>query len=194
MKILLTGIVSLLLIFSACHSDNQQEVQTKTSTADTGHFFPLGEFFKSQIEYVDLRNFTITQKIDKDGKKDSMVISKDQFSTLAQAFLEKDISSPKIKNLYRETVFQDLSTGSYTLNYTPIQSQLAIQNIDVLLDDQHKIVKRIFIRSNYLRGDTTITEHYSWKANKSFLIARTYQTKNGHTSNTLTFVNWNDKP
>lgn len=184
--------VSLLVLVSACHTDKQTEVQTKSSTSDTGRFYPIGEFFKSQIEYVDLRNFTITRKTDLDGKKDSMVISKEQFANLARPFLEKDISATGTRNLYKETVFQDLSTGSYTLNYTPIQPGLDIQHIDVLLDDQHKMVKRIFIRCSYVKGDTTLTEQYSWKANKSFMIARTSQTISGHTSNSLTFVNWNE--
>ncbi len=194
MKQTLLALLSLFFLAQACQSNKiPPAAKTKDST-DTGRFYPIGEFFQSQIEYVDLRNFTITQKNDIDGKKDSFNISKERFISLARVFAEKDISSPRIKKMYRETVFHDLSTESYTLNYSPLQPGLGIQSIDVLLDDQHKQVKRILIRSIFTRGDTTITEQCSWKTNKSFLIARYGQTKKGHNRNSLIFVNWNDTP
>lgn len=194
MKQIPIALLTLFFLALACRSNNIPPAPKTQDSTDTGKFYPIGEFFQSQIAYVDLRNFTITQKNDIDGKKDSFNISKERFIALARVFAEKDISSPRIKKMYKETVFHDLSTESYTLNYSPLQPGLAIQNIDVLLDDQHKQVKRIFIRSIYTRGDTTITEQCSWKTNNSFLIARYGQTKKGHNSNSLIFVNWNETP
>ena len=68
-----------------------------------------------------------------------------------------------------------------------------ITNIDVLLDDETNAVKRVFIKRMYNRGDSTITEQYSWKANKSFQLTGFTTTLNNYTASTVNDVNWNDK-
>ena len=97
--------------------------------------------------------------------------------------------------MYKESVFQVLSTSSYTLNYTPLQYETTeIQNIDILLAEETNLVKRVFIKRVYTSGDSSITEQYGWKADKSFQITR-FIKKGEHFSRTETqYVNWNDKP
>lgn len=181
----------LILGAFACNSGSRP-AKTKMAITDTANFYPIADFFRKQIEYVDLRNFTLFRITVKDGKRDSSVLTKDEFIALAKVFLDKSISSPAIKALYRETVFQDLSTNSYTLNYSPLGHDAEVKNIDVLLDEDTRQVKRIFIKSSYARGDTAIDEQYNWKADKSFQVNRFLQTKNGFTSKELNYVNWND--
>lgn len=193
MKIATPFIFFVLLILSACNTQ-KSKTQPVVPAADTAKFYPLHGFFKEQIEYVDLRSFPLYKITVKDGKKDSATITKDDFIAMAGVFYKHDISDPKIKALYKETVYHDLSTGSITLNYTPTDSQAEVQNIDVLLNEETSIVKRVFIRSVYTKGDTTISEQCNWKANKSFQVNRTRTTKNGFTSTELNYVNWNDKP
>ena len=188
--------VTLLLIFLTAISckTNNRKANATLPTADTGKFYPIADFFRSQIQYVDLRNYTLYKITIKDGKKDSSGLNKDQFIALAKIFLDRDISSPKIRILYRETVFHDLSTRSYTLNYSPIDHNAVVQNIDVLLDEETNQIKRVFIRSVYTRADTGFTEQCSWKAFKSFRINRSMQSKNGKQSTEFNYINWNDKP
>jgi len=193
MKILAPFIFFSLLIISACNTQ-KPKTQPAAPIEDTAKFYPLYSFFKKQIEYVDLRNFPIYRVTIKDGKKDSAAITKDAFIAMAGIFYTRDISDPKIKALYKETVYHDLSTGSITLNYSPTDSKADVQNIDVLLDEETNIVKRVFIRSVYTKGDTTVSEQCNWKADKSFQVNKTFTTKNGYTSTELNYVNWNDKP
>ena len=193
MKMLSVTILFFLLIANACHTNTGQP-KAGSPTVDTGKFYPIQAFFKSQVEYVDLRNYPIYKITVKDGKKDSAQVSKDQFIALAKIFLDRSISSPGIKALYKETVFHDLATRSITLNYSPTNPDAEVQNIDVLLDEETNNVKRIFIRSAYQRGDTVFTEQCSWKAFKSFRVNRELQTKNGYHSTELNFINWNDTP
>jgi hypothetical protein len=193
MKILPAFILLIVLVISACNTQ-RPKTAVAIAAADTSKFYPLRSFFKEQIEYVDLRNFLIYRITVKDGKKDSATLTKDAFIAMAGVFLQHDISDPKIKALYKETVFHDLSTGSITLNYTPTDSKAEVQNVDILLDDETNIVKRVFIRSVYTKGDTTITEQCNWKANKSFQLNRERTTKNGYTATELNYINWNDKP
>lgn len=193
MKQLLVPFLSLLICITACKSGNQKAIKEKSGT-DTAKYFATASFFKQQIQYVDLRNFPIYRISVVDGKKDSTPISKEEFIKWAGIFLDKDISAPQTASGYKESVFSDLSTGSITLNYSPINGEANIQNIDVLLAQETNMVKRILIRSVYNRGDTLVTESCSWKADKSFQINRSYTTKSGYSKTELNFINWNDKP
>jgi hypothetical protein len=193
MKVLSAILGIYIMTLVACQSIPSNK-QPAAQPSDTSKFYPLRTFLKDQIKYVDLRGFSIYRITEKDGKKDSAGISKEEFISLAGIFLERDISDPSIKALYKESVFHDLSTGSITLNYTPVNSEAQVQNIDILLDEQTNIVKRVFIRSVYAKGDTTISEQCNWKTDKSFQINRSRSAKNGHTSTELNYVNWNDRP
>lgn len=188
--------VTLLLFWFAslaCHT-NEPQVKAKQPIADTSKFYPLAVFFKKQIEHVDLRNYPIYKITVKDGKKDSSALSKEQFIALGKIFVDRSITEPKVKALYKETVFQDLSTKSYTLNYSPTDHTAEVQNIDILLDEETNRVKRIFIRVLYTRGDRTISEQCNWKTDKSFQINRFLQSRNGYKTTELNYINWNDTP
>ena len=193
MKLLSAILGIYIMILVACQSKPANQ-QPAGQPSDTSKFYPLRTFLKAQIQYVDLRGFSIYRITEKDGKKDSAGISKEEFISLAGIFLERDISDPSIKALYKESVFHDMSTGSITLNYTPVNSDAQVQNIDILLDEQTNIVKRVFIRSVYTKGDTAISEQCNWKTDKSFQVNRSLSAKNGYTSTELNFVNWNDTP
>ena len=184
---------AVILIILSCNTTTTKN-NPAVPVSDTSKFYPLRNFFKDQIQYVDLRNFPIYKITVKNGKKDSAALSKDAFIALAEIFLNKDISAPQVKVLYKEAIFHDLSTGSVTINYTPVNSKAEVQNIDILLDEETNMVKRIFIRSVYIRSDTTISEQCNWKANKSFQVNRYITAKNGYTSTELNYINWNDKP
>ena len=191
MKLFFLFCFSASLGFVSC-KNGQHAAQSKTGI-DTTKFYPINDFFKEQIAFVDLRSFYIYQKKDINGSKDSMALTKESFKTIAAIFLEKDISLADKKQQYTETVFHDLSTKSYTLNYRAKNTTAVIQNIDVLLDENTNQVKRIFIRSEWQHNDTSIVEQCNWKANKSFQINRFAQSPNGYKLNELTYVNWNDQ-
>jgi hypothetical protein len=183
--VLLTGIT-----ISSCRSRPAAPV----AAADTAGFYPLHQYFEEQIRYVDLRDFSIVS-ITKNGKQsDSIQITKEQFAALAAQFLQKDITKPAVKAGYRETVFEDLSTGSITLHYQPQNNPDAeIQGIDILLDPASRAVKHVLIRSGFMAGDTSVTEHSSWKTDRSFQVTKSYLLKNLPVKETSLKVSWTEK-
>ena len=191
MKLLILFCLSACLVLVSCKNGEQKA--RNTAGIDTTKFYPMNDFIKSQIEFVDLRSFYIYQKNDLNGVKDSIALTKESFKKIAAIFLEKDISSADKKQHYTETVFHDLSTKSYTLNYRAKDIAEAIQNIDVLLDENTNQVKRIFIRSEFQHNDTSVVEQCNWKADKSFQINRFSKTPAGFKLNEFTYVNWNDQ-
>lgn len=181
----------LLIFFTSCK--NKKSTKIEKQVADTTRFFALSGFFKEQIVDVDLRAYNIYLIKELNGKRDSIGIDKEIFKTYAANFLSKDISTPEMHDKYSETVFHDLSTNSYTLNYRPKSVDEAIQNIDILLDENTNIVKRVFIRTETMKKDTSIIEQCNWKADKSFQINRVSKTPSGYVSNEFNYVNWNDR-
>ncbi len=182
--------LTVMVLVIAC-KNHPAAADQKTSIADTAKFYPVTDFFRSQLQYAKTITHPMYRITVINGKKDSAVITNDQLNALAATFLNRNINAPDVKIRYKETVFQDLATKSYTLNYTPIDKQAVIQRIDVLLDEETNNVKRIFIRSQFKKGDTIIMEQCNWKAFKSFQVNRYLQTGN-YTATELNYVNWNN--
>ncbi|HEY6976108.1 MAG TPA: hypothetical protein VH396_07450 [Chitinophagaceae bacterium] len=159
-------------------------------STDSTVFYPVQEYFLSQIKSVDSSMRPIRMVTTIDGRKDSAVISIEQFNKTAQPFLENNIADPLVKKYYRQSLFQDMTTGSYTFDYTSVNSSLPVQNLNVLLDTATQTVKRIFVSKIKIKEDSTITEKLSWKNNNSFLINRTIQLPKKREITEQIFVVW----
>ena len=192
MKKYFWGIV-FALAAQSCGTKNKSTISAK-SIVDTAKYFSLSPYFKEQAAFVDLRNFNITQQTIIQNKTTSIKISKEAYLKWNTLFITEANWFEKNKNLFKENVFKDLSTQSYTLNYTPFDYTLSpIQNIDILLSDETNLPKRIFIKKVFNKGDTTITEHFNWKTDKSFQLTSFRSAPSGFSQSTLISVNWNDK-
>ncbi len=183
-------ILFLSVSFFACkNKPNSHPSNQASASIDSTKFYPLTDFVNEQIAFVDLRNFIIYQKLRNASKSDSNIISKEQFKAIAANFLAFDISNPDKKQFYTETIFHDLSTASYTINYKSNQASLLVKSMDVLLDEQTKLAKRVFIVSERQSADSSIMKKLSWTANKQFQITRTIVSDSGSANETTT-VYW----
>ncbi|SRR6266487_989425 len=168
-------LVSLIAIIVFSCKENSKSENNKLPSADSTVFYPVQDYFLSQIKKVDSTMPAIHMVAIIRGQKDSASISTEQFNKIAQTFLENNIADLSVKKFYRQSIFQDQTTGSYTFNYTSVNSSLPVQNLDVLLDTTTQTVKRVFISRINIKGDSTITEKLSWKNDNSFLINRIIQ-------------------
>lgn len=181
-----------LLFLTACHT-NTDKLTAPHQKVDTASYYPVADFFRKQVEYVDLRNFKIQYAHSLDGKKDSALINKEQLMQWAGLFLQQAKQFQNRLVFFKETVFEDLSTNSYTLNYTPVDTvSNGIQNIDVLLDNVTHTAKRVFIKGTTLLGDTVVTEQYSWKAFTGLQFTRFKTAGAKYTSAEVITVNWKE--
>ncbi|MDD2792309.1 MAG: hypothetical protein PHD73_03965 [Sediminibacterium sp.] len=168
-------VLLLISFFSFCNEGPRQK--TALPVADTAKYYPCADFIREQIRFVDLRNFDIRRTLTVDSRKDSSAITKDAFLGLANGILTVLENWNKQKYLYKETVFQDLSTNSYTINYTATDPDAKLQRIDILLNDKTNAIKRMFLRENWKLNDTVYTNQFSWLADQGFQIvsAKNYQ-------------------
>jgi hypothetical protein len=190
--IVLPSLFILSLLVFSCKPKSTKLVAA--STTDTTSFFSIGNFFKNEVKDVELTPYLMYQITTKaDGTKDSSTIDRTAFATLSKQFIACDISDGIQKQDYKEVVFEDNSTKSITINYSTTNTNLPIQSIDVLCNEETNNVRRIFIRQTLDNKDSSTTVLYSWKANKSFTITKSVVKQNGAKYTVQQYVNWNDK-
>lgn len=193
-KIFILSTILTTVLFFQCNN-KQKKLTNQNSPTDTTTFFPVNEFIKEDIKDVQQNPYHIYKITNhKPGKRDSTTISILDFTTLANTFLKKDITTPTIKLHYKETIFHDLTTKSIIITYGVTDTSSDIQNVTVLLDDKNNKLKRVFIRSMYNKNDSLFLEQLNWKAGKSFQIIKSINKKNMPEIEEENTVIWNDKP
>lgn len=186
-----TAVASILILALGSCSSRPTPGEAALPSTDSSIFYPVLEYFVTQIAHADsLSNIIYTYK-DSENKKDSSIINSLQFRELAQPFVNNNINDISIKKYYKESVFNDVSTGSNTFTYTSVNADLPLQTIDILLDTTTDAVKRIFITKNFFLGDSLITEKLAWKTDHSFTITRLLQLPNKKETTQQINVLWN---
>ncbi|MBW0160139.1 MAG: hypothetical protein HYI21_10590 [Sediminibacterium sp. Gen4] len=175
----------------ACGESVQTNNQLQPSP-DSTQFYPTASFFENQMTVLPTMKKNMLVFHTKDGKKDSTQLSIPAFQELVKEFIAKDISDATTKKHYRETIFQDAATNSYTLSYTAVDTTVTVKGMEVLLDEQTNQVKRVFIRSVYRKGNGSIMEQHNWNTAKGFQIIRSFTNEQGYTMNELTEVQWEE--
>lgn len=181
--------ISIALLNVACESKSNHESAKQQPVADTAKFYPIDQFVREQMNFVDLRDFVIQRTITKDSSARNEIIDKTTFLketakvlTIANQFIQH-------KQFYRESVFQDLSTASYTINYTPSDPNLSIKRIDVLFNEETNIIKRLFIRTSSTENGIQTIQQISWLADHQFQISQS-KNINGTSFEEQTVISW----
>jgi len=181
MKSLILACIVCMMV-AAC-SNSKEESKNTVATTDTTSFYPVASYIKDQVKYFDSLGVRFSLATTEDVKKDSVTVQIAGIMPMIQAFVDADISDSLQKRNYKESVFLDAGTASLNINYTPINSDVPVRNIDILMDEQTSVIKRLFVRKQYLNKDTTCTEQLSWKTNEGFTTSISKETNNGFSLN-----------
>src|SRR5262249_1606377 len=84
----------IAVIVSSCGQNNIKSTSNKLPSTDSTIFFPVREYFLSQIKNVDSSTSPIHMVTTINGQKDSTTINIEQFNKTAQIFLENNIADP----------------------------------------------------------------------------------------------------
>jgi len=183
--ILATGIVSI-----GCKS----KAGNDQKGTDTTKFYPYTDAITAEINTLMKAPPVFTKTLTLANiTKDSGVITPDAFLELTKPFLDKDITTDKLKQQYRESVFSDLTTNNNVLNYSTTNKELEIQAVDVILNSANNSLKRIDIRAFSMQGDSTVQQSLSWVAGKKFYISTYKEGKDGKGISQTQTVSWNNK-
>lgn len=191
MKTCIVALVCTVVSFTACKGKADKSAESNDK-ADSTKFFETSVIINKDINEVDSTAFFIYKIVTMNGLRDSVVIDKAEFKNLANFFLEPDITVPPLKLQYKENIFEDQTTGGFTINYTANNKDLEIQSIDVLLKDDGKTVKNIFMRKFYSYPDSSAIEQLVWKPGYRFQIIRSVLAKEQKEKNQQILVVWNE--
>ena len=180
--------VYILWVMMAAACSDAKEKTTTIVSADTTSYYSISSYINSQLKYFDSVGATYNVVTIEGTQKDSITVQVAAIRPMIQSFLDADISDSIQKKNYQESVFRDAGTASLNINYTPTEMSTPIKNIDILMDEQTSLVKRIFIRKQQLTSDTTNTEQLSWKTNEGFTISVSKKSNNGFLLNKTTTV------
>lgn len=182
--------ISLFVTIIACEPSSKKQKAKNIVIVDTENFYPIDNFIAEQMKYVDLRNFKIQKTIDSGLLKNSNPIDKETFLVAASKILSLSKEFINNKQLYKEVVFQDLSTDSYTINYTTINASIPLQRIDILLSEQTKMVKRVLIRKVSEANGIITTQQINWETDHQFQVIISKEIAN-KISTVSTSISWN---
>lgn len=184
--------IVFLTIIASCKnkSENQQNVSNK----DTTSFFPMTELLQNDVDdviktpyYLYQRNTDVLTK-----KSDSAQLSRDEFKKIVAPIIAIDLHSKTEKEKYKESSFDDLSTGNISIIINAIEPNAAVKSITALLDNQTNKLKTIFITKEYSLGDSNFVKKYYWKTGKSINIVTTATVNKTIVKETTQFINWQD--
>ncbi len=181
-------VVCLLCITAFACKNKSTAADPRITKADTTRFYPIASFIRGQLNLFESTKAIYVCVTIAGEKKDSVVINKQEAYKLAKAFIDADISDSLHKINYKESVFHDAGTGSYNINYTAFNLTDTVQNIDILMDEQTSLIKRLFIRKQYLQEDARIIEQLNWKANEGFSQIISNRAASGSATNKTTTV------
>jgi hypothetical protein len=180
------------LLMVSCRN-NTVKVNDKVSNNDTVKFFQVTQYLQSQVKEVNGTPYFIYKIEINNNKQDSTPINTAIFNQLSQQFLKPDINDPELKPHYRESIFEDQTTKSFTISYATTNKALELQNLEILLDEDGQTVKRLFLRKFYNYSDSSAIEQLSWKPGESFQVNRSVQNPGNSESRRQLLVVWNKK-
>lgn len=164
--------VLLGLISYGCRESRQQEQSGEP-------FYPIGNFIRSQLLYIDSMPLAIIKYTTLDHTTDTSIMNKDDFKGVAGSFMDPDISSPELSTQYNETSFIDASLGTITLTYLANNKNAKITKADVLLNAENTQVKTIYIEKNIPAADSLVIRKMLWTANRNCQVTTIIQNKEG---------------
>ena len=176
-------IACVVCMMAAACSNSKEDTKNLVATTDTTSFYPLASYIKDQVNYFDSTGVRFSVVSTEGTIKDSITVQIADIMPMIQSFIEADISDSIQKVNYKESVFRDAGTASLNINYTPLNTSVPIRNIDILMDDQTSVIKRLFIRKQFQSKDTTSTEQLSWKTNEGFTTSISKEASNGFLRN-----------
>ncbi len=185
----------VLLVFSAgLFSCKNKPAKEETKTEDsTSVYYPINNYIRQQIKDVDTTPYFLYRLSTINGKKDSSVVDRAAFDAQVKTILFPELDDKSFKANFTESVFDDESTNSITLTYSPKTKSGIVQNASVLLDKENQKVKWIFINTLRSNNDSTVIQRIGWKGDKSCYINEDITHPNKlEIQHQLEFV-WNDK-
>lgn len=171
-------LLETILLISCGHSDqNKQDRVANKDSAEVKNYFPVADFIRSEISYVDSFPLRIVKYRTVGKNTDSGFIKANEFDQLAKEFLPAELNDSNFQRTFTENSFIDQSTQLITFTYSTKNNPTGLQRVDVLATHGMSFdkVKSIYMEVSGKSHDSAFTKKMYWVAKKSFDIATIVQ-------------------
>jgi hypothetical protein len=177
---------------TACKNHNQ--AVAPLIKAEKKNYFPIADFIKSEIRYVDSLPLALIKYNIQNNHTDSSFIKPAEFDQLAQEFLPPVLSGAAFEDDYTETSFMDATTQLAAFTYSTKNRNQELQRADVLAKPNPGInqVQSIYMEKVLIKSDTVFVKKITWKAGKSFQVLSSIQPPGQKPVMTQLKVTWDD--
>jgi|SRR5215467_2491272 len=195
MKNLTLLTIALTCLMLACKNKEQKTTDKPEQQKQEKNFFPVADYIKSEIAYVDSIPVGLVKFTTINGKKDSAFIKTEDFDKLAKSFLPKEIADSMFEAQFDETSFFDQTTQLSTFTYSTKNPNLKIQRVDVVAEPNSGFskVRSIYMEEKENVSDTLITRKMYWRSKKSFDIITLTQFDGQQTLSNQLRVVWDNR-
>lgn len=185
----------LLFLIFACTSNVDSSGKNPAPNPDTArHYFPVMDFLKSEIAYVDSLPGGIKIFRTMNTTTDSSYIEASVFDHYAREFIAKDIDSAGLASGYQEQSFFDNTTNASTFIYTAQGDEKEVRQIHVLAkpDAAYDRVISIYMEKFTRTPDSTFLKKMTWKPGKEFTINQSVQGADANPSISQIRIVWDN--
>lgn len=183
MKIYFAFVCAVILL-SACKNEPKKTVDEKVTEEKPAEkpqekkdYFPVADFIKKEISYVDSLPLPIIKYHIENNQSDSVFIKPKEFNAIAQEFLPAILTTPAFEENFTETSFMDETTQSVTFTYLSKKNNDELRHIDVLVKPTPRLdkVRSVYMEKIINKNDTLIIKKMIWKARRNFNIITSIQ-------------------
>jgi hypothetical protein len=173
-------IIALSSMVHACNDNKQNTGRPEEKQEEKKNFFPVADYLKSEIAYVDSMPFRIVKYNIQNDKTDSLFIDTKEFDRLAREFLLNELNDSLFEKNFLENSFLDQTTQLLTFTYSAQNGNSGLKRVDVLATQNPGFdkVKSIYMEENINKKDTSVIRKMYWRARKSFQIITIMQPEN----------------
>ena len=161
-------LATAIILLSACNNSTTQSVSPQTTTEEKPSFFPVTAYIKGQILEMREKGQTPIKYTSINEKTDSVMVKFEELNALCKEFLEPQIDSANLVDLFTESKFFDQTINAFTFTYEPktqLADSLTLKRWDVYVDPETGKVKRVYIIKSAGQNKTL---QLTWQSNEWF--------------------------
>ncbi|HLK27772.1 MAG TPA: hypothetical protein VKT28_04275 [Puia sp.] len=172
--------VFCMIIIVACSCKNNTQKNGQEKKDEKKNFFPVNDYLKSEIQYVDSLPVGIKRYSTFGDKTDTAYIQSPEFNLIAKDFVCPELNPDIFEKEFSETSFIDETTHAATFTYATKNNKLELQRVDVLAatGDGLNKVSSVYLEKTIHKNDTLILKKLLWRTRTSFQIVTSTQISN----------------
>ena len=130
-------------------------------------FFPIAGNINADLRQLDSLPVGINKYTTLDGMTDTSLASREELRASAAEMTNPDISSPEIRNFYKETVFYDKTSDHLTISYVTEAGKPTVKKVEVMIRQETDKLRSIFVEKYFTRNDSAINRRMVWSPGRS---------------------------